>query len=504
MSVTFRAFRVVPHVDENVGADTAPAAPGARALGWVQLVADLVVLLAVVWLAAGTLSSWWVLGAISCVLLLAAAGQYRCRITLGRGRDFGSVVVCALVPFVALALLASAAGTRGALVGLGAAVAMLLVAERSAVYLLIRTLRARGWFAQRTLLVGAGPVAVDLASVLREHPEYGLRPIGLIDDVEDAPGAASLGLPLFTGVDSLRTVISEERVERVIVAFGAVRDGLMVAVLRACEGCDIAINVLPRFFELGFPVAPRQADDVWGYRLIELRGWQARQRTRHVKRAIDAAVALAGLLVLSPLYALLAVAVKISSPGPVHFRQVRVGQNEQPFELLKLRSLRMSPRSDDSWLPGPEEMGRLGRLLRITGFDEIPQLWNVLRGDMSLVGPRPERPFFVERFKGKIPRYGDRHRVPAGLTGLAQVHGLRGDSSIDERARLDNQYIEHWSLWQDVVILVSTIAAVVRNIFREGSTSSHRGLGLDAHAEAVEEWREAAVGSSAGGHLPPV
>jgi exopolysaccharide biosynthesis polyprenyl glycosylphosphotransferase len=284
--------------------------------------------------------------------------------------------------------------------------------------------------------------------------------------VHQSEGRSRVGLPVFRGVENLRTIMHRQQVDRLVVAYGATRDATMVDVLRACEGTSVAVHVLPRFFELGLPVGSRQVDDVWGYRLVQLRRPMARRRARLVKRAIDVVAAAIGLALVSPLYAVLAVAVKLSSAGPVHFRQLRLGQNEEPIEVLKFRTLRVNPRSDTDWNPGTEDTTAVGRVLRMSGLDELPQLWNILRGEMSLVGPRPERPFFVEKFKAEIPRYGDRHRVPAGLTGLAQVHGLRGDTPIDERARLDNQYIENWSLWQDAVILVSTISAVVRNGLR--------------------------------------
>jgi lipopolysaccharide/colanic/teichoic acid biosynthesis glycosyltransferase len=140
---------------------------------------------------------------------------------------------------------------------------------------------------------------------------------------------------------------------------------------------------------------------------------------------------------------------------------------------------------------------RIGRVLRVTGLDELPQLWNILKGDMSLVGPRPERPFFVEQFKAEVPRYDDRHRVPVGLTGLAQVHGLRGDTSIDERARLDNQYIENWSLWRDVVILFQTFSAVIRNTFEPtGETGRPEAPVLRIHRIEESQPVEAATPES--------
>jgi lipopolysaccharide/colanic/teichoic acid biosynthesis glycosyltransferase len=190
------------------------------------------------------------------------------------------------------------------------------------------------------------------------------------------------------------------------------------------------------------------------------------RHARVAKRAFDASVAAGVLLLASPLYALIALVVKLTSPGPAHFHQRRVGQRGVIIELLKFRSMRINPDSDTEWQPADDLVTRIGRVLRRTGLDELPQLWNILRGDMSLVGPRPERPFFVELFKDEIPRYDDRHRVPVGLTGLAQVHGLRGDTSIDERAQLDNQYIESWSLGRDVAILLQTVFAVIREVVR--------------------------------------
>jgi exopolysaccharide biosynthesis polyprenyl glycosylphosphotransferase len=282
-----------------------------------------------------------------------------------------------------------------------------------------------------------------------------------VDEVD----SAGLPLPLFGGVGMLRMVLSEERIDRVVVAFGVTREAEMVDVFRTCEDASVEIHVLPRFFELATAMNSRNVDDVWGYPLLRLRRSLLRRHSRFSKRVFDASVAAFALLVVSPLYAAIAAIVKVTSPGPVHFRQQRVGERGVIVEVLKFRSMRVNSRSDVEWNPTNDSVTKIGHVLRVTGLDELPQLWNILKGDMSLVGPRPERPFFVEQFKAEVPRYDDRHRVPVGLTGLAQVHGLRGDTSIDERARLDNQYIENWSLWRDVVILFQTFSAVVRNTF---------------------------------------
>jgi len=407
------------------------------------------------------LGAWWTWAAMAGVLAgVAMTGHYQSRITLSAGREAASLAACAVAPFVVLALARVPGVSTATLVLAGAITTAGFLVVRSGLYSAVRRLRTRGWFAQRTLFIGAGQVSANLASTLEEHPEYGLLPVGFLDEVD----AAGLPLPLFGGVGMLRMVLSEERIDRVVVAFGVTRESDMVDVFRACESASVEIHVLPRFFELATAVSNRTVDDVWGYPLLRLRRSVLRRNARVVKRTFDASVAAATLLVVSPLYAVIAAAVKLTSPGPVHFRQQRVGERGVIVEVLKFRSMRVNTRSDVHWNPGNDAVTRIGRVLRVTGLDELPQLWNILKGDMSLVGPRPERPFFVEQFKAEIPRYDDRHRVPVGLTGLAQVHGLRGDTSIDERARLDNQYIENWSLWRDVVILFQTVSAVIRNM----------------------------------------
>ncbi|MGD0378690.1 MAG: sugar transferase [Acidimicrobiales bacterium] len=408
------------------------------------------------------LATWWTWVAMAAAVgALALNGHYRPRITLSVAREAGSIVACVLAPFLVLALVKVPGPSTARLVVTGAIAAAGIVIARCGTYWLVRLLRTRGWFAERTLFVGAGDVSAKMAATLDEHPEYGLLPVGFLDEVD----SAGLPLPLFGGVGMLRMVLSEERIDRVVVAFGVTRESDMVDVFRACEDASVEIHVLPRFFELATAMNGRNVDDVWGYPLLRLRRSVLRRNARIVKRVFDATVAAFALLVVSPLYAGIAAVVKLTSPGPVHFRQQRVGQKGVIVDVLKFRSMRVNARSDVEWNPTNDAVTKIGHILRVTGLDELPQLWNILKGDMSLVGPRPERPFFVEQFKVDVPRYDDRHRVPVGLTGLAQVHGLRGDTSIDERARLDNQYIENWSLWRDVVILFQTFTAVIRNTF---------------------------------------
>jgi exopolysaccharide biosynthesis polyprenyl glycosylphosphotransferase len=282
-----------------------------------------------------------------------------------------------------------------------------------------------------------------------------------LDDCADD----KLSRPVLGGIDELNRVLKEHRIDRVVIAFGVNRDPDLVRVVRSCENAAVDMYTIPRFFELGLQAAPRDVDMVWGFPLVRLRRSTMRSSGRFAKRAFDSSIAALMLLLLSPLYGLLALAVRLTSPGPIYFRQRRIGKNGREVEILKFRSMRVNAESDTQWSVNADaRVTKIGGIMRKTSLDELPQLWNVLRGDMSLVGPRPERPFFVEQFEQEVPRYGDRHRVPVGLTGLAQVNGLRGDTSIEDRAWFDNHYIENWSVAGDLVILARTAGAVIKQV----------------------------------------
>jgi exopolysaccharide biosynthesis polyprenyl glycosylphosphotransferase len=280
-----------------------------------------------------------------------------------------------------------------------------------------------------------------------------VQPIGFIDEA----ALTTLPLPLLGGIDDLPRLAAAHGVDRVIVAEWEGEDRDIVPILRACTERHVHIHVAPRLFQLGTAPTHPSTDWLWTTPVVRLPETPQRTRAWQLKRAAD--VVLGGLVLLfaTPVFAAFALAIKLTSRGPVFFRQTRVTQGGREFELLKFRSMPVNDTSDQRWGAGEIRPTRVGRLMRATGLDELPQLINIVRGDMSLVGPRPERPFFVERFGEEIPGYEDRHRVPAGLTGWAQVHGLRGETSIEERAMFDNEYIEYWSLWRDVVILVRTV-----------------------------------------------
>jgi exopolysaccharide biosynthesis polyprenyl glycosylphosphotransferase len=334
-----------------------------------------------------------------------------------------------------------------------------VLGARAIAYAVIRRLRRLGVLVEPTLVVGAGAVGASLALALQEHAEYGLVPVGFLDSC----ASAALPLPVLGDVGALPRVVEQYDIRRVIIAFGPTQSAELIAGLRDCVDRRILMYVLPRLFELGSGPEGRRSDEIWGLPLVLVQRPIHNVKVWRIKRVFDICVATVSLVLLSPLLLALAVAVRLSSAGPVIFRQVRVGQHGRPFELLKFRSMRVNDDSDTTWtVNGDTRRTKVGVFLRRTSLDELPQLFNVLRGDMSLVGPRPERPHFVQEFGQTVPHYGARHRVPVGLTGWAQVHGLRGDSSIAERTRFDNQYIECWSPWKDLVILARTITAASR------------------------------------------
>jgi exopolysaccharide biosynthesis polyprenyl glycosylphosphotransferase len=401
-----------------------------------------------------------VLYGVSAFLVLAATGTRRARINPTLGHDIPTVLGRLAVAFLLVAgpalLLGTASAASLAELARVAAWAILLVpVGRGVAYAAVRSARARGHLLQRALIVGAGEAGNQLARILQEHREYGLVPVGFVDSL----GGSGLAMPLLGDTSTLVRTVERDQVTTVIIASGAMSDQELVDVLRVCDTLPVEVYVIPRFVELGVTPDSPSIEDVWGIPLIWLRRPARKRTARLTKRAFDLVAASVGLLLSAPVFLAAALAVQCSSPGPVFFRQLRIGKDGRPFELLKFRTMQVNSDSDTTWsVVGDARVTRVGALLRRTYLDELPQLVNVLRGEMSLIGPRPERPHFASRFAREVPRYHDRHRAPGGITGWAQVHGLRGDTPIPDRARFDNHYIEHWSLWRDVVIVARTFA----------------------------------------------
>ncbi|WP_250404106.1 exopolysaccharide biosynthesis polyprenyl glycosylphosphotransferase [Streptomyces cellostaticus] len=307
---------------------------------------------------------------------------------------------------------------------------------------------------RQALVVGPAATAQRVAAALLRHPRCGVRPVGVVAEHLDDPG----GLPVLSTDEEVGRALIQNGVRVVLTVSPAVRTErapLLRALLEA--GCTV--------WEVDPESRAHGSDHLAGFAVRRLDPGSGR-RGRLGKRLLDVLVSAALLVPVSPALLVCAVVLRLTGGPGVLFRQERVGKDGRPFTLLKFRTHRPVDRHEAAtrWSVADERgMSRFCRFLRRTSLDELPQLWNVFRGDMSLVGPRPERPYFVSLFSQAHPGYADRHRMRTGITGLAQINGLRGDTSIEDRARFDNAYIDTWSLWQDVCILLRTAVALVRS-----------------------------------------
>jgi exopolysaccharide biosynthesis polyprenyl glycosylphosphotransferase len=418
--------------------------------------------LTVSWLAMGT-HRIGLAFALNVVVLLWVADAYSLPLQLNSWRH-----ATRLLSRIAIALLLPIPlwlfDDTGGLLVLAVVAWPVLLAGRSLSYAVLRRLRVRAGWLEDAVILGAGTVAQRLAVALNEHPEYGLRVLGALDEVEGTADLPVIGRP-----EALGHMIRERRVTRVLLAYGPFRDATVVDAVRTAARHGVDVEIVPRLYDAGSSPDRPEFEHVRGIPLYRLHRAAPHTRSWHAKRAFDIAVSLVVLVPAAPVLLALAVGVRLSSPGPILFRQVRIGQHGRPFELLKFRSMRVNTDSDSTWnVAADDRVTTIGKIMRRTSLDELPQLWNVLRGDMALVGPRPERPTFVAQFNAEVEGYEARHRLPVGLTGLAQVHDARGDTPIIERARLDNQYIEHWSLWRDVRIMLDTVRVLVADVIDAG------------------------------------
>ena len=333
---------------------------------------------------------------------------------------------------------------------------ILVTASRSLWVVVRNWIRQRGVWTDRLLIVGTGEVGRMILQKIRQMPRLGYRVVGFVDG-EAAIGREIMGVPVLGGVDDIADLIREHEIREVIIGRPELSHQEILAIISRCERDQVGIKIFPDLFQI--IATELSIGDLGGLPLltvrdIALRGWRLT-----LKRTVDVAGSLVGLILISPFLMLVALAIKLDSRGPVFYAQERMGLDARPFWCLKFRSMRTDAEKDGpGWTTEDDpRVTRLGRLIRRLSIDEMPQLINVLLGDMSLVGPRPERPIYVEQFRKSIPRYMDRHREKAGMTGWAQVNGLRGDTSIAERLKYDLWYIENWSLWLDFKIILRTI-----------------------------------------------
>jgi Undecaprenyl-phosphate glucose phosphotransferase len=334
---------------------------------------------------------------------------------------------------------------------------LFVFAARTAIRRYLEEAWRHGVGVRRILVVGAGRLGRSLLEKTIEHPEAGLRAVGFVDDDPERRESIS-GVPYLGGTGEAARLVEEHGIDTVFLALPLESHKTMLAVLKDVGRSVADVRVVPDLLQhITFRVGVEDLDGLPVVHLtqVPLTGWMSL-----VKRTLDISIAGVALVVLSPLFAAVAIAIRLSDRGAVFYRQERMGLDGRPFQILKFRSMvegaeeetgpKWATENDDRVTP-------LGRVLRRWSIDEFPQLVNVLRGEMSLVGPRPERPEFVREFKEKFPQYMVRHRVRAGITGWAQVNGWRGNTSLSKRIEYDLYYIENWSLSLDLKILWRTL-----------------------------------------------
>ena len=315
-------------------------------------------------------------------------------------------------------------------------------------------LRMRGFGRDRVLVVGTGEAARAIVQKIQWSAYLGYELVGVVnDELVDVAGTSPLG-----SINDLDEIVSSRDIQEVIIALpeNTPRQEL-VRVVGLSQRSEVAVKIFPDVFE--FVAGDLSVDDLGGMPLLTVRDIQLRGWKLSLKRGLDVVGASVGLVLLSPFFMLLALLIRLESPGPVFFCQERMGLDGRPFQMVKFRSMRAdAEKSGPGWTSKDDpRRTRIGAWMRRKNIDEFPNLINVLLGEMSLVGPRPEQITYVQKFRQSIPRYMERHREKAGMTGWAQVNGLRGDTSIVERTKYDLWYVENWSLWLDITIIFRTI-----------------------------------------------
>ena len=399
--------------------------------------------------------------------LLMMRGHYRTRMRRDGGEDaatlIGSLVIAAFIGLVLVGLLNVVEPQISTVVAASAGLLVILMLSRAAAFVVLRRLRRAGHLRSRAVVVGTGPIAREIGIEFGHRRHYGVDVAGYVAidqlDVEARLPGAVIG-----NVDDLATLVRLTNSDRVLVTVSNAGDSRITDAIRSIEHGAATIFVMPQLFELGFGSDSMTPDRARGFALVRLGRSAHPVFALQFKRLFDILASLIALTVLSPVLFTVAVAVTLTSRGPVLFRQTRLGQGEVEFELLKFRSLKVNSDSDTAWTPdgSAADYTKIGKLLRWSSLDELPQLFNILNGDMSVVGPRPERPAFVDEFNESVPGYLHRHRLPVGLTGLAQVRGLRGDTPLAERVKADNLYIDQWSFFGDMKIILSTLWSIAR------------------------------------------
>lgn len=365
---------------------------------------------------------------------------------------FLGVTLSTLIASTLLFVLRLVDFSRGVLLVFYLTTLLLLIGKYAFMRLVLSRFRGKGFNLKHVVVIGTGKLAQQYSKDIEAEPELGFHIAGFIGN-RNLLQDKDTWLGSFTELDDR---LSSADINEVVIALEPEEYSMLWTIIPACEKNGVKYSVIPFYNDI-IPSTPT-IETIGRSKLINMRtnrlenlGWGI------LKRSFDFIASLLGLIVLSPLLIIIAVCVKCSSPGPVLFKQTRIGYNKKEFKILKFRSMRQNDEEETAWSTNEDpRRTKIGAFLRKTSLDELPQLINVLKGDMSLVGPRPELPHFVEQFRETIPYYMVKHQVKPGMTGWAQVNGYRGDTSIEERIKLDLWYIDHWSAGLDMYILFKT------------------------------------------------
>ena len=400
------------------------------------------------------------------VMLVCWICYYRCQLYQPRreGMLFREVLAIGFATLLAVVFLAAAtffyrgfSYSRKFAVIFATLNAGLMIGERCAIRLLLRRAREHGWNLRHVLVVGSGKLGQMLVERIQQNAWAGFSVIGYVDDADECQGQRYHDVPVLGKLKDIPDLLRLHTVDQLFCALpfddhAKIKD---VMDLMANEMADL--RIVPDFVD--FVSFHSNVGEFDGLPVVSLRESPLHGWNRVLKRALDVAGASAALIVFAVPMAIIALLVKKSSPGPVFYRQERMGLDGSVFQMLKFRSMRIDAEAETGavWATKDDpRRTRVGRFLREWSLDELPQLFDVLIGHMSLVGPRPERPEFIEQFRNTVPQYMLRHKMKAGMTGWAQVNGWRGDTSLDKRIQYDLYYIENWSLWFDLWILLLT------------------------------------------------
>lgn len=329
---------------------------------------------------------------------------------------------------------------------------------RNLIRYFLRSMRRKGYNLKHIVLVGYSRAAEEYIDRILENPQWGYKIRGILDDHIEA-GTEYKGIKVLGKIDNLMIILSENRLDEIAITLGLSEYARLEEIVNLCEKSGVHTKFIPDYNQI-IPTKP-YTEDILGLPVINIRHVPLTNTFyAAMKRVMDIAGAICAIILFSPIMMFSVIMIKLTSPGPLIFKQERVGLHNHTFMMYKFRSMDVQPpeKEKTKWtVKDDPRVTNFGKFMRKTSIDELPQLFNVLKGEMSLVGPRPERPFFVEKFKEEIPRYMIKHQVRPGLTGWAQVNGYRGNTSIRKRIEYDLYYIENWTLGLDVKILFLTI-----------------------------------------------